>query len=98
MWMHKSENRVTEGSSYIISKVNFQFLCWNSSEQIEKFVLQGCMMDWTVAGMLEDGCSCASLVALCAAPQSIKGRATPSPFVPRQTHICMTGKCMTLYR
>lgn len=37
-------------------------------EHVEKFVSQCCVMDWTVAGFLEDGedgCSCTFLTALC---------------------------------
>lgn len=56
-------------------------------------------MDGTVAGMLEDGedgCTCASRSTVCAAPQSIRGRAASSPFLPRRTHICVTGKRVAL--
>lgn len=33
--------------------------------------------------------------AVCAVPQSINGRTAPSPFLPRQTHIRTSDKCMT---
>lgn len=78
MLMYKLKNSAVEVLTAAISKVNFHFLWWNSSEQVEKFVFQGCRMDWMVAGMLEDGEDCASGSTVCTAPQSIKGRAAPA--------------------
>lgn len=51
---------------------------------------------WDVGGWRGWLQLCFSHSTVSAVPQSIKGRATPSSFLPRRTHICMTGKCMTL--